>query len=71
MIFWKSNASRGQLPYLNLHFLLCLLIYTRFETFTQAWLHKKLRLLEPPRSIAQYRAKHYRTLRLHPIPEDV
>ena len=28
-------------------------------------------MLELPRSIAQYRAKHCRTRRLHPIPEDV
>ena len=28
-------------------------------------------MLEPPRDIARYRAKHCRTRRLHPIPEDV
>ena len=71
MLFWKFDASKGQLPHLNLHFLLCLLIYTRFDIFIQAWLHEKLRLLEPPQSIAQYRAKHYRTRRLYPIPEDI
>ena len=37
----------------------------------QAWFHKKLRLLDPPRDIAHYRAKHCRTRKLHPVPEDV
>ena len=38
---------------------------------TQVWFHEKLRLLEPPRDIGRYRAKHCRTRRLHPIPSDV
>ena len=35
------------------------------------WLHEKLGLLEPPQNIARYKAKNYRTRRLHLILEDV
>ena len=37
----------------------------------EAWLYEKLRLLEPPKDIVCYKAKHYRTRKLHPMPKDV
>ena len=37
----------------------------------EAWFYEKLRLLEPPKDVACYKAKHYRTRKLHPMPKDV
>ena len=46
-----------------------LYMFQHFHTHT--WFYEKLRLLKPPRNIAQYRAKHCHTRRLYLIPEDV
>lgn len=47
------------------------ILYRLYSQLSQAWFHEKLRLLEPPRDIIHYRAKHCRTRRLQPIPGDV